>query len=99
MLLISGTFRLGSGEVAAALPAMAAMIAASRAENGCLHYSYAQDVLDPRLIRVTEIWTDQAALDAHMASPHIAIWRAQWPYLGLHDRDLTLYQADHPRPC
>ncbi len=41
---------------------MAAMITASRAETGCLGYSYAEDVLDPGLIRVCELWTDLAAL-------------------------------------
>jgi quinol monooxygenase YgiN len=99
MLLITGTFRMTSAQLAPALPAMAAMIDASRAETGCLHYSYAQDVRDPHLIHVSELWADQAALDAHMASSHIMAWRAQWPTLGLHDRNLTLYQADHPRPC
>ena len=31
------------------------MIASSRDEPGCLHYSYAEDVLEPGLIHVTEI--------------------------------------------
>ena len=55
---------------------MARMIEGSRAEPGCRTYSYAEDVLDPGLIRVTETWDDRAALDAHFASTHIAEWRA-----------------------
>lgn len=99
MLLITGTFRMASAQLEPVLPAMAAMIDASRAERGCLYYSYAQDVRDPHLIHVSELWTDQAALDAHMTSSHIMAWRAQWPHLGLSDRNLTLHQADNPRPC
>ena len=50
-------------------------------------------MLDPGLIRVTELWDDRAALDAHFASPHIAEWRTAWPALGLHARDLTLHEV------
>jgi quinol monooxygenase YgiN len=58
MLLIIGTIRLPADRLAAARPAMASMIEASRAEPGCLEYSYAEDVLEPGLIQVKERWTD-----------------------------------------
>ena len=90
MLLIVGTFRLPPENTDQALPAMEAMILASRAEQGCLEYSYAQDVLDLGLIHVTETWADREALDQHFASEHIAQWRASWPGLGISDRDLKL---------
>jgi quinol monooxygenase YgiN len=98
LLLIVGTFRLAPAALDAARPAMRAMIEASRAEAGCLHYSYAEDVLDPGLIRVTEQWRDPAALDAHFAMPHIQAWRAAWPALGIGERALTLWQAADPQP-
>ncbi|MDX8498707.1 putative quinol monooxygenase [Mesorhizobium sp. VK4C] len=93
MLLIIGTIRLPPERLAAARPAMERMITASRAEPGCLGYSYAQDVLDPGLIHVSEAWRDRAALDAHFKSGHIAEWRASWAELGIGDRKLTLYEA------
>ncbi len=98
MLMIVGTVRLPPENFAAARPAMARMIVGSRAEPGCRGYSYAEDVLDPGLIRVTELWDDRAALDAHFASPHIAAWRAAWPALGLHSRDLTLHEIGSSMP-
>ena len=98
MLLIVGTFRLPPESLAAARPAMVRMIAGSRAELGCQGYSYSEDVLDPGLIRVTELWDDRAALDAHLASSHIAEWRAAWPALGIHSRDLTLHEVGRSMP-
>src|SRR3546814_8365721 len=80
-----------------ARPAMAQMISASRAENGCEEYFYAEDVLDLGLIHVRELWHDQAALDRHFASEHIATWRAAWLKLGTTDRDLRLYEVGQPR--
>jgi len=98
MLLIIGTVRLPPEKLEHARPAMQRMVTASRAEPGCLEYSYAQDVFDPGLIRITEVWSDRAALDAHFASLHIATWRASWLSLGIGERNLVLYEAGEPKP-
>ena len=97
-LLVTGTVRLPPDRLADARPAMRAMVLASRAEDGCLAYSYAQDLLDPGLIRVHELWRDRAALDRHFAMPHLAAWRAAWPALGIGERDLTLHEVERSGP-
>jgi len=97
-IVILGTVRLPPERLNAARPHMAAMVAASRAEDGCIVYAYAEDVLEPGLIRVSEVWRDQASLDVHARSPHIDAWRAVWPSLGLHDRQLVAYDAGVSRP-
>ncbi len=97
MLLIIGTVRLPPEKLADARAAMRAMVEASRAEDGCLAYGYAEDVLDPGLIHVKEMWRDQAALDRHFASAHIAAWRVTWPALGIGERDLQVYEVGKPR--
>ncbi|MEI9851140.1 MAG: putative quinol monooxygenase [Sphingomonas sp.] len=93
MIVIVGSFRVDPARVAEARPVMAAMIAASRAEPGCLDYSYSEDVLDPGLVRVIERWTDRGALFHHFASAHIADWRATWGWLGISGRELMLYES------
>jgi quinol monooxygenase YgiN len=97
-LLIVGTVRLPPDRLAAAKAVMSAMIAASRGEDGCLDYAYAEDVADPGLIRVSELWRDRDSLARHFASPHLAAWRAAWPRLGLSDRNLVLYEVGDPEP-
>lgn len=76
---------------------MARMVQATQAEDGCLEYSYAEDVLEPGLIHVKELWRDQVALDRHFASEHIQAWRATWPTLGITDRNLRVYAVGDPR--
>lgn len=98
MLLIVGTIRLPMGTIATARPAMAKMVHASRAEAGCMHYSYAEDVLEPGLVHVKELWTDRVSLELHFATGHIATWRATWASLGISDRNLTLYEVGEPEP-
>jgi len=97
MLLIVGTIRLPAANLGAARPIMKRMADASRAEDGCADYVYAEDVFEPGLIHVKELWTDQATLDRHIASAHIADWRAAWSSLGIGDRNLRLYDVAEPR--
>ncbi len=93
MILVTGTIRLPADRLDDARPVMAWMIEASRAEDGCLAYSYAQDVLDPGLIRVNEAWRDLAALERHFETDHIRAWRAAWPTLGITDRRLERHEV------
>ncbi len=92
MIIVEGTIRVANPE--AARPHMAAMIAASRAEHGCIDYAYAQDLLEPGLFRVIERWESRAHLAAHLQTDHIRAWREAWPMIGISDRQLRLYEAD-----
>ncbi len=98
MLLIVGTVRLPAENLLLAHDAMARMISASRAEDGCIEYVYSEDVLEPGLIHVKELWKDQPSLDAHFQSPHIRQWRESWPHLGIRDRSLRVFEVQEPRP-
>ena len=97
-LIIAGTVRVPAESLAAFRPHMLVMLEASRAEDGCITYSYAEDVAEPGLIRVFEAWRDQAALDAHFRAPHMAIWRSHWPAFGVSDRRLSAYDIAAERP-
>jgi quinol monooxygenase YgiN len=97
-LIIAGTVRVPPQNLDALRPRMIAMMAASRAEDGCRVYGYAEDVAEPGLIHVFEIWRDQAALDAHFKTPHMAAWRAAGAGLGVSDRQLSAYEVASERP-
>ena len=98
MLLIVGTIRLSPENLTRARSAMADMVSASRAEEGCVEYSYAEDVLESGLIHVKELWRDRLALDRHFASDHIQTWRAAWPELGIGERNLRVYEVGDSSP-
>jgi len=98
-ILIVGTIRIPPGSLERARPAMEAMIRESRAEPGCLVYSYAEDVMEPGLVRVTEIWESRTALTAHFQSDHLRRWRASWHALGVCDRRLMSYEIGAAEPA
>ena len=47
-------------------------VAAIRAEAGNLRYEYYQSLDDPETVLLIDSWEDQAAIDAHHASPMMA---------------------------
>jgi quinol monooxygenase YgiN len=96
-LIVAGTVRVPPQNLDSLRPHMAQMMAASRAEDGCTAYGYAEDVTEPGLIHVFEIWRDQAALDAHFQTDHMARWRAAWPSFGVSERRLFAYEVASER--
>ncbi|WP_298302368.1 putative quinol monooxygenase [uncultured Erythrobacter sp.] len=93
MIVVLGSFRIPPSMTDVIRPAMEAMVRGSLAEEGCIEYSYALDVLDPGLVRVLERWRDRAALEAHLRTVHIAEWRAQCSALAISERELTGYET------
>ena len=92
--MVVGQFRLPVERLAEAQDAMARVLVATRAEAGCVQYNYAADLLDPGLIRVSEVWEGRAQLTAHLQTPHMQQWVEERAALGLSERAITVYEAD-----
>lgn len=97
-LIVAGTVRLPPEALGALRPHMIKMLTASRLEDGCEVYSYGEDVADPGLIRVFEMWRDRAALDAHFASAHMLEWRKACAEHRVGDRKISAYDVTAERP-
>jgi quinol monooxygenase YgiN len=97
-LIVAGTVRVPPQNLAALKPHMLTMLAASRAEDGCLTYSYGEDVAEPGLIRIFEAWRDAGAIEAHFKAPHMAAWRAACAQHRVSDRQLFAYETASERP-
>jgi quinol monooxygenase YgiN len=91
MVVVIGHFRLPVESLDAARAPMARVVAATRAEAGCIKYAYAPEPGDPGLIHVNEVWESQAALDAHFDAAHMKQWQADRAGLGMTDRQITVY--------
>ena len=51
-------------------------IGSERDEAGCMRFNVLQDQQDPNTYYFYEVYRDEAALEAHRAAPHYAVWRA-----------------------
>lgn len=98
MLIVVGTAKLGDGALDAGRSALATMIEASRAEEGCVDYSYAADILDPSTMHIIEKWVDEAALVAHFQTPHMAAFQKALGDLDVKIIEVMKFQADDGAP-
>ena len=93
MIAVLGSFRFPREAIDEARPLMRAVIESTLAEAGCRAYSYAEDVGEPGLFRVTELWDSREALAAHFATPHMQAWSEARLALGFFDRRIAAYEV------
>jgi len=67
-----------------------AIIADSRAEDGCLNYDFHQSLDDATLFFWHETWANKAALDAHFEKPYFAELGAKLKDIAEEPTQLTL---------
>ncbi len=73
-IIIVGHFRVQPEDAATFAEILRPHVAEVAAnKRGCIYYDFAVDINDPALFRNMECWTDQQALDDHLASEDFAI--------------------------
>ncbi|WP_290537096.1 MULTISPECIES: putative quinol monooxygenase [Alcanivorax] len=95
---VFGTLRFPPESMGAVRPHLKTFVDATRSQDDCIAYDVAEDLFDPGLIRFSELWPDNASLDAHLVAPHIAPWREAAKRLGLMERAFTAYDIHGSRP-
>ena len=70
MVIVGGAFEMDPSERERFLAGRFDLIRASRAEAGCLEYTFGADPIDPSRVVLFERWESQEALDAHLAALH-----------------------------
>jgi quinol monooxygenase YgiN len=97
MIIVMGHAKLAAGEIDRLKDDMAVQIAATQAEDGCMLYCFARDVLDPDTLIISERWRDQAALDAHFQSPHMAVFNEVFGAAKLLEISIKAYENGEAR--
>jgi len=67
------------------------LIEPTRAEDGCLQYDLWRNTENSDEFRFIEQWESAAALDAHLATPHLQHALSLFPGLLAEDLDLQKY--------
>lgn len=57
------------------------LVAPSRRDPGCIAYDLHQDADAPHVFVFYETWESRERLEAHLATPHLAAWKATAPDL------------------
>ncbi|MCB1487468.1 MAG: antibiotic biosynthesis monooxygenase [Bauldia sp.] len=97
MIIVTGHMQLAPEVLEALRPAARKTIEATRAEKGCILYSWAEDLVQPGLLRIVERWEDWASLEAHGKAPHMNAWRALLAEVEIIDREVIGHEAGEER--
>jgi quinol monooxygenase YgiN len=97
LVIVAGTFTVDPDRRAEFLQGREESIRASRQDGGCVQYAMSADAVDPALVRLFEVWTSQADLDAHLHRMRAAGQPAQGgvPILGV---DIKRYVGAEEQP-
>ncbi|HLZ47371.1 MAG TPA: putative quinol monooxygenase [Candidatus Limnocylindria bacterium] len=93
MILVVAHLRAREGAMPELLQHVKAFASRSRAERGCLDYTYLRSPEDDDLVVIVERWTGRESLDGHLSSADMASYRARTAALVAH-RSHTAYEAD-----
>ena len=98
MIIVEGWVRMAGEDIDALRVAATQMMRTTRAaEPGCLEYAFALDLAEPGLLRIIERWTDEAALTAHFATPHMAAFNQALGAAAIRSASIKVYAADEVR--
>ena len=91
--IIGAKLQIKPEKVDAFVEAAKAIIAASRAEPGCISYTLYQDPYDRSVFFFFEEWKSQAAIDFHFATPHFKEFGAKLKDLSAGPASITIYSC------
>lgn len=92
-IVIKGTTEVLESDVPAFIRSVIAVAAETVKEPGCIYYHNGRDLVQSNLFQLSEAWIDQAALDAHLESPHFKQVMRDMSELTLTSVDLKRYHV------
>jgi quinol monooxygenase YgiN len=72
MIIVAGSMSFDAADRADVLASLAEVTRASRRDEGCVEYWWAEDLEHPNTFAFYECWETRDLLDAHLAQPHEA---------------------------
>ena len=98
MLVIAGSIQIDPARREAAIAAATEVMRETRQEPGCISYTFSADLGDPGLFLLFEEWQDQAALDRHFKTPHMARFQQAIAGLGVKGMKIQRYVVESVGP-
>ncbi len=93
LITIIGQFDIHPDDASAAAELMRTMATETTKEPGCHHYAYSHDLITPNRFQLSEIWQDEASLDAHFGTTHMATYRAGLKELRVEKRTVRRFDV------
>ena len=98
MIVIAGTVSFDPAKSDEAFEAARWMMEETQKEEGNIAYIFSSDLREDGVINIFEHWTDQAALDFHFTSPHMAEFQKKMGAFGIRGMEVKKYEVSSVGP-
>lgn len=95
-IIVTGFLKIDPAKHDEAAAAALELMRATHAEEGNEGYTFSADLETPGIFHIAEQWASQAALDEHMAAPHMATFLTTVSSLGLAAGGATKWEGGTP---
>ena len=93
MIIVTARVEIDPAHLGELKSAVATMENASRAESGCVDYTFALELSNSSVVRIIERWQSMEALTAHFATPHMAAFNKAFTAHPPKSIDVKVYEA------
>jgi quinol monooxygenase YgiN len=93
MIVVIGTMSVDPPDRDALLEAAKTVMAETLKEDGCLHYCFAADLVDPAVVHLVERWESEDCLEPHMKTEHLKTFGRALKPLKVTGVDFTTYEV------
>ena len=91
MIKVIAQFRFNPDDLPQVRTLCETLVAATRAEEGCIQYDLLENAQDPAQLTILETWASQQALDVHSATKHFTDIVPQLAKLSVEAPVVTTY--------
>ena len=92
-IIVTGVIDLDPAKREDAIAAAVEVMEATRAEEGSVAYTFSADLVDPGRFHLVEEWASAAAMEAHMATAHLAEFMGKIGGCGVTSAKLTKWEG------
>jgi quinol monooxygenase YgiN len=93
MIIIAGTFHIKPERWEEAVNIVKELVAKSRADEGCVRYTFYEPLDEPYCFFSFEVWASPEALEKHVRTPHLRTFLAFLKQAASHPFKVEKYEA------
>lgn len=98
MIVVNVIAESAAEDIAALKDAIHTMETKSRAEDGCIDYTFSVELNNPNVLRITEKWESMDALAVHFGVPHMAEFREAMAKHAFKSMNANFYEVTDVTP-
>jgi quinol monooxygenase YgiN len=92
-IVVAGHIKVASKDREALVKVLQAHVPRVRKKDGCVAYTFAVDVVEPNVVRMSEAWRDQQSLETHLADDEFQGVQKELAHVKFIERSVQRYDV------